>query len=297
MKPSVSVCVVTELQDRIDAFLRAHLTAFACHNFELLVFCSENMTAPIRQQLEGYPKSVILSDTVKSGPSRKRNRLLEVATGEFVVFLDDDSIFDDPTVSLPLLLARCDASCDWLLWTARYRQADGLRVDVPPKSFSCGGPGSGIEWNQAFRRTKLVEAGGWHPDFCTGERWCSGGALKLMIKFRAMGCSQTLEPSAIIEHPAQLDDSDPSSCRKIRAYRYAIGAVLASEVRNLGWCGILSWVVRLGFIAPLRGLWDLLHARWTSGMVRLFSPLDAARGAVDWARSRADSAGVVALGV
>jgi hypothetical protein len=286
MSPSLSACVVTERRDRLDAFFHAHLKAFSCNNIELLVFCPQEMASHVSGRLKGYPRSVVLTGQVKSGPSRKRNQLLECATGDIVVFLDDDSTFDAPHVALPLLLSRFDTSCDWLLWTTRYRHADGRTTEVLPSLISCACAGSGIEWNQAFRRSKLVEAGGWHPDFCTGERWRSGGALKLMIKLRAMGCPQLMEPRVVIEHPAQLDDGDPASRQKIRRYRYAIGAVVVSEAKNLGLAGVLGWIIRLGCLAPLRGLWDLGHGRWTSGLVRLSSPFDALRGAIDWVRSQ-----------
>jgi hypothetical protein len=282
MWPKLSICVVSRNSERIADFLSTQRVALLNPGVELLVFCSDAMAGDVHALVSGLPKGKVISDGVKSGPNRKRNLLLRLARGEFVAFLDDDSLFVQPKRAIETLLSRMKPSAHWLLWTARYRQADGKTTEVLPSVFSRAGAGSGIEWNQAFRRTTLIKAGGWHPDFCTGERWRSGGALKLMIKLRAMGCSQFAEPRVVIEHPAQLDNSDPSSCRKIRSYRYAIGAVIASEAKNLGAAGVLSWIARLGFSAPLRGLWDLVHARWISSAVRLSSPYDALRGAIDW---------------
>ena len=50
MKPTASVCVVTEQKDRIETFVRAHLPAFVSHGVELLVFASEELTPYVRER-------------------------------------------------------------------------------------------------------------------------------------------------------------------------------------------------------------------------------------------------------
>lgn len=282
----LSVCVTTLDAKRMVAFLATQRPFFDAPDVELLILCPHNLACHLTGVLQSVPRCTVVCDWVKSGPSRKRNMLLERAIGEFIVFLDDDSVFADPSLAARALVFAMEPSVDWLLWAVRYRRTDGLCVDMPPRRFCIGSAGSGIEWNQAFRRETLVEAGGWHPDFCTGERWLSGGALKLMIRLSAMGLHQKLIPSVVIEHPAQLDESDPSSCAKMRRYRYAIGAVLASETGNLGWIGTLAWAVRLGLMAPVRGMAEFARGRWTGGVVRLATPIDCARGVIEWLLSR-----------
>ena len=282
MSPNLSICVVTECRERINAFLSAQQPAFSHPSVELLIFCANDLVRDIQKQLVGLPRCEVLSDEIKSGPSRRRNLLLERARGVFVACLDDDSLFIEPEQAIANLLARMEEPADWLLWTARYRRMDGQILDVPPKPFSRVAAGSGIEWNQAFRREALFRAARWHPDFCTGERWRSGGALKLMIRMRALGFCQTLVPEVVIEHPAQLEEADPTSVDKMLRYRYAIGAVLASEARHLSWLGLLAWTIRLIALAPLRGMVDLACRRRTSSRVRLATPMVVIRGAVDW---------------
>ena len=282
MTPKLSICVVTECCKRINSFLSAQQPIFSQPSVELLILCTHGIVRDIHKQLAGEPRCEVLSDEIKSGPSRRRNLLLERARGEFVAFLDDDSLFVEPELAVTSLLASMEPHSDWLLWTARYRYVDGRALDVHHKPFSSFGAGAGIEWNQAFRREVLRRAGSWHPDFCTGEKWRSGGALKLMIRLRALGFRQTLVPQVVIEHPAQLEEADPASVDKMLRYRYAIGAVIASEAQHLGWLAFLAWTVRLVVLAPLRGMVDLARRRKTSSRVRLATPAVVIRGAVDW---------------
>jgi hypothetical protein len=286
MSPKLSICVVTECRQRINAFLSAQQQIFSQPGVELLIFCPNDIIIDIQKQLAGIPHCQVLSDEIKSGPSRKRNLLFDRARGEFVAFLDDDSLFVEPARAVANLLARMEAPADWLLWTARYRHMDGRAFDVQPKPFSCFGAGSGIEWNQAVRRDVLLKARAWHPDFCTGAKWRSGGALKLMIRLRALGFRQTLVPQVVIEHPAQLEETDPASVDKMLRYRYGLGAVVASESSRLGWFRVLLWIVRLGLLAPLRGVVDLARGHKASGFLRVGTPVRAFQGAADWIRDQ-----------
>src|SRR5690606_27530686 len=107
------------------------------------------------------------------GISRARNAGLARCTGDYVVFLDaDDRLLPDALeAGATALDARPDCAFVWGF--NRPIDADGRPLPLPPTSFN-GTPGYaallernivGSPAGVMFRRSTLVEAGGFDPDF------------------------------------------------------------------------------------------------------------------------------------
>ena len=276
----LSICMVTCDQERASNYIAHHSIAFAHADIENLIFCPPSMVSSLERTATAASwRYRILSDDISSGPGRKRNALLRSAQGRFCMFLDDDSLLESPVESLATLLQQLtEPGREWVLTTAVYVDNLLRRREEPPKPFSLRGPGSGIEWNQAFSRSLLLAEGGWHEEFCVGEKWRAGEALILMVRLWRKGLVPALVASVKVQHPAQVDESDLASLAKVRRYRYAVGAVIAQEAPTFGAFGVAVWVARCMLLAPIAGLLDLARGRKLNGLVRLASPLDFARG-------------------
>lgn len=199
------------------------------------------------------------------------------------MFLDDDSLFEDPANSVKRLLGEVGA--DWILLSAVYHENDSEDVSVP-RRISLGSAGSGIEWNQVVSRSAFERVGGWNNDFCTGERWKSGGMLDLMIRLQSSGYRQICLSPVEMRHPRQISRSGAASIDKGRRYRFAIGAVLAHNLSRLSLLDLGCWAARLLVLSPINGCLALLKGDRETAIVRIATPWDVVRGFAAFLRSR-----------
>ena len=288
-RKKLTVAVVSCDAGLLMNFLQHHYGILLNPELEVLVFCEESMTAVIERFLEHEARIDLVRlvhDGIKSGPNRKRNRLLAEAKGEYVIFMDDDSLFQEPEGDTRRLMSHLgNGTADWILCTACYTM-NGTSIVRKPEPIAIGSPGSGIEWNQVMRTSMVRAVGGWAPDFCTGERWRSGGMLDLAFRLRAQGYRQGLLPSVTISHPKQLGGDRQKAISKGLNYRYAIGAILAANLHHLRMTEAMAWVVRLMVFAPLAGCIGLMRGSAVEGVVKLRTPLVAYRGWCDYRRAR-----------
>ena len=156
------------------------------------------------------PLSVVAVQQVNSGPATARNRGTEVATGDLILFLDDDVVPDRGLVAAHIAAherygertvaigpMRNPPDHDMSMWI-RYEQAmlakqyDAMERgdwDASPRQFYTG--------NASVGRAHLVESGGFDTELRRAED------IELALRFDAMGLRFVYVPEAIGLHYAE----------------------------------------------------------------------------------------------
>jgi len=161
----------------------------------------------------------------KRGKSRGLNTAIEIATGQILAFTDDD----------------CYPAPDFLsqVWSAFHDPLTGYiggrimlhdpadqpitinesltPVTFPPGSFVCAGSIQGA--NMAFRRTVLLEIGGFDPLFGPGALFIAAEEIDAVGRASAMGWQGKYHPEAVVRHHHGRKAADVAALWKW----YAIG--------------------------------------------------------------------------
>lgn len=184
-RPTVSVVVPTF--NRLSGLQRA-LRALAQQSvprssFEVIVV-SDGSTDGTNEYLtsQGAPLPVVAVIAENGGPATARNRGVEVATGEVVLFVDDDVVAErdlvaahmaahtehgpDVVVIGPMLTPADFDLSPWVSWeqTMLYKQYDAMTAGKwtpTARQFYTG--------NASLRRTHIVACGGFDPAFRRAE--------------------------------------------------------------------------------------------------------------------------------
>lgn len=184
------------------------------------------------------PVPVVALDQPNSGPAAARNRGVEAANGELIVFVDDDVVpaprlvaghlsahesFGDGLVSIGPMLTPSDARLSpWVQWEQRmlYKQYDSMRsheLQASARQFYTG--------NAAIRRRHLDEAGGFDESFRRAED------IELAYRLDAMGLTFAFVQEAVGYHYAERSyDSWRSN-----AYVYGRSDVIFGRDRGQAW--------------------------------------------------------------
>ncbi|MGZ6825145.1 MAG: glycosyltransferase family 2 protein [Mycobacteriales bacterium] len=200
---TVSVCVSTYGRAaRLERLLEA-LVAQGTGGFEVVVYddASPDGTPDVlsRWQAEGLLPLTVLRGARNAGPARGRNQAWRAATGDLVLFTDDDCV---PTPS----------------WVEEHLRASGpRRVTVgrtEPDPAQAEGPFSrslrveDASWfqtaNVGYPRALLEELGG----FDEGFRAAAGEDTDLGLRALSAGAEAVFVPTALVRH-----DVRPSSWR------------------------------------------------------------------------------------
>lgn len=178
--PSVSIIINTDGRARSLAVCLESLRFLRYPNFEVVV-----VTGPTRdgthELCESYGNSIKYADCGVRNLSHSRNVSIQISSGEFVAFLDDDSIpepewlddvmpaFEDPDVAVAggFLHDHTGKSYQWTFGTLdRFGNADVTwRSPAPQYNF----PGSfnypHVMANSVFRRSSIQEVGGFDEEY------------------------------------------------------------------------------------------------------------------------------------
>lgn len=209
--PQVSVVIPTHQR---AASLRRVIEALGRQDvpggtFEVVVVCDglkDPALVVVEDQSLGY--SLRLVEQAHQGPAAARNRGVELARGELVLFIDDDVVpapglirahmdahgtARDRVVIGPLLPPRGHPS-PWVRFEGRtledqYRAMEAGEWPVGPRQFYTG--------NASVRRRHLVEAGGFDAGFRRAED------VELAFRLRDRGVRFEFSRAAEVAHHAQ----------------------------------------------------------------------------------------------
>ena len=245
MEPTVSVVVPT--YDRLPR-LRRVLAGLAAQDldrpFEVVVVDDGSTDGTDAYLRSGAPPLPIVASTQENqGPGAARNRGVDLATGEIVVFLDDDVIPDpglvrahvraherhgDRTVVIgPMRNPPDHQMSPWIRWeqamlAKQYDAMEAGEYDATARQFFTG--------NASLRREHLLAAGGFDPSLRRAED------VELAYRLDAAGLAFVYEPDAVGLHYAER------SFGSWLAAGYAYGRNDVVFGRDRGKPEIFSWV-------------------------------------------------------
>ncbi len=255
--PELSVVVPT--RDRpgpLSACLRSLLAADYPRRFEIVIVDNapaSSSTYDLVSLLRSDRAQVRYVREDRRGPSWARNRGLQEARAELVVFVDDDTVVDpglltaivaafraaDDVGAVTGLILPAELETPAQLLTEEFGGYDrgfDLRVyDTGPHRpadplypFTAGRFGSGA--CMAFRASLLCELGGFDPALGSGGRPCGGEELAAFVQVVRRGHRLVYTPHAIVHH-AHHRDYDRLR-RQVHGYGVGLGAYLSRCVAH-----------------------------------------------------------------
>lgn len=252
MTPTFSLVVSTRgRRDELLTLLKS-LAAQTFENFEI-IFVDQNDVLVIEDVLEGpWPFPLRHLKTPQDrGLSRGRNRGLTLASGDYVLFPDDDCWYTPEF--LETALSRLQATGADVLTGRAVDEAgrsingrfevDAQRV-VRDKVWT-----TQIEWVAFFRRELLERLGGYDEMIGVGAAspWQACEGQDIVLRALSAGAVCWYDPAVNGRHPElDLRRPDPAAARKSRAYGRGMGYVLRKH--RFGWLSSLYWIAR-----PLAG--------------------------------------------
>ena len=213
MAPIVSVVMPT--YNRVEQ-LRAALAGLAGQQglgepVEVIVV-SDGSTDGTDEYLSSsaVPLPVVALRQPNAGPAAARNRGIDAARGELVLFVDDDTVADSDLVAAhlrrhsspdddlvvigPMLTPADYAISPWVQWEQDMltKQYDAMRdgvYEATARQFYTG--------NASIARRQVVEAGGFDPTFRRAED------VELAYRLADRGVRFTFDPTAVVHHYAE----------------------------------------------------------------------------------------------
>ena len=210
--------------------------------------------------LRGNAEVIVVEDTDRLGPAAARNRGWRRASGDVVVFIDDDCTPTDGWLS-PLLAHFADdavaavaprvvaSASDCLI--GRYEEARSpLDLGTRPGPVVAGTRVSYVPSTAlAVRRSALAAVNGFD------ERLRFGEDVDLVWRLTASGGSVRYEPAAIVEHPARGDvrswlrqrfDYGTSAAPLANRHSGALAPLRISGWSTLAWTAVAAGHAGLG---------------------------------------------------
>jgi glycosyltransferase involved in cell wall biosynthesis len=216
-RPHVSVVVPTyERCDRLRRVLAALAEQDVADPFEVVVV-SDGSTDGTMEYLESedVPLPVVAAQQPNAGPAAARNRGIDLARGDLVVFIDDDvvpapdllarhvaahrALGDDVVVIGPMLEDDATALSPWTRWEQRMLRKQYAAMEAgawapTARQFYTG--------NASVRREHLLAAG------CFDTRFRRMEDVELAFRLEALGLRFVYEPNAVgIHHPDRSFES------------------------------------------------------------------------------------------
>lgn len=187
---------------------------------------STDETAPfVREFIKTADFRAIYLFEPTPGKSKSLNTALEAATGRILAFTDDDcypapdflsqvlSAFDDPSVGyIGGRIVLYDPTDHPITINESM-----IPVTFPARSFVCAGCIQGA--NMAFRRSVLLEIGGFDPLFGPGALFPAAEEIEAVGRASAMGWKGQYRPEVVVTHHHGRKAADAAALWKW----YAIG--------------------------------------------------------------------------
>jgi glycosyltransferase involved in cell wall biosynthesis len=196
--PRVSVILAAYNSDQTVASSLSAILAQTFRDFEVVVVDSSPDDRTLRIVRDRFPGVRIEHREQRLLPQHARNRGVELARGEILVFTDPDCHADPEW--LERLVAAFDAGhpivsgsmtvapARWLDWGVHLSKFSWLLPGLPP------GPCATVcTANAAYARSAFERVGPFNADVCIGDALLSWRA-------RAAGLAPWFEPGAVVEH-------------------------------------------------------------------------------------------------
>jgi GT2 family glycosyltransferase len=223
--PKATVVVPTTFQ-RKDQLVRTieSILQLDYPDFEIVIVDNRPSANNVRTLKLSDPTRVRIVSEPRRGASAARNRGIDVSTGEFIAFTDDDVIvdrnwlralatrfeIDDEVEAIGGMVRPTEIDTTSQLWFEEF-YGGFTRSYVPKKwsieivgdsdplfPYSAGHFGAGC--NLAVRRTTIQRLGGFDALLGVGTHSMAGEDLKLFIKVVMAGGTVAFEPAALVRH-------------------------------------------------------------------------------------------------
>lgn len=238
--PRISLVVSTRGRSGQILRLLDSLDKQTMSDFELIVVEQnlEPIVAPMLAGTRPYAVSYLHTPD-EQGASRGRNRGLQLATGDYVIFPDDDCWY--PPAFLEIALRATDErNLDILTGrcTDEYGNTINGRFETTPQWIVRGNVWTTqIEWIAIWRRSLLVDLGGYDENVGVGalSPWQSAEGQDLMLRALAQGALAWYDPD-LHAHDEGHDRTNASTelVARARAYGRGMGYVLRKHEFGLG---------------------------------------------------------------
>lgn len=242
--PKASVVVPTTFQ-RTDQLVRTieSILQLDYPDFEIVIVDNRPSANNVRTLKLSDPTRVRIVSEPRRGASSARNRGIDVSTGEFIAFTDDDVIVDRNWLRALAARFESDAEVEAIGGMVRPTEIDttsqlwfeefygGFTRSYVPKKwsieivgdsdplfpYSAGHFGAGC--NLAVRRTTFQRLGGFDARLGVGTRSMAGEDLKLFIEVVMAGGTVAFEPAALVRHSHR----ETSNEFMFQVFSYGIG--------------------------------------------------------------------------
>jgi GT2 family glycosyltransferase len=223
--PKASVVVPTTFQ-RKDQLVRTieSILQLDYPDFEIVIVDNRPSANNVRSLKLSDPSRVRIVSEPRRGAASARNRGIDVSTGEFIAFTDDDVIvdrnwlralgarfaIDDEVEAIGGMVRPTEIDTTPQLWFEEF-YGGFTRSYLPRKwsteivgdsdplfPYSAGHFGAGC--NLAVRRTTAQRLGGFDSRLGVGTYSMAGEDLKLFIKVVMAGGAVAFEPAALVRH-------------------------------------------------------------------------------------------------
>jgi GT2 family glycosyltransferase len=257
--PAISLIIVSYNTRDI---LRQCLASVAdhCAQAEVIVVDNASRDGSVEMVRAEFPRVTLIASPTNDGFAAANNRGLELASGEFVVLLNSDTILQDDG------LARC---ANWMSLHPEIGAASPRIVGVDGVTQECllRLPSLGEELRTALRKPSRPLAGDRDPN-----GWLTGTAL--MIRRAALSDAGGLLDDGYFMY---WEDADLSA--RIRAAGWELAAYPEAQILHLGGASgggqdgrrrpdLLAWYIygKLRWFARHRGVWEVTGL-WILGWV------------------------------
>jgi GT2 family glycosyltransferase len=254
--PIPSATIVINTCGASDSLVRAIKTALAQDYSDFRVVVVDNRPArsgvlALLAENFGEMQDIDYVSETTPGLGRARNAGLAASAGEIVAFTDDDVVLDpswlgwlvagfgasDRVACVTGLIVPLELEApaqllidDFSGFSKGYERviwdADGHRLDHPLYPYTVGIFGSGA--SAAFRRTTLVEFGGFDQHLGIGTPSIGGEDLDLFVRIVLGGKQIVYEPASLLRHAHRRDIR--AFERQVRGYGTGLTAMLTKHV-------------------------------------------------------------------
>jgi glycosyltransferase involved in cell wall biosynthesis len=181
------------------------------------------------------------------GLSRGRNAGWRIATGDIVVFPDDDCWYPASFLSSGLKLMSAYGA-DVLTGRAADetgRSINGRYATAAHRIDRSNVWISGIEWVMLFKRETLLAVDGFNESIGVGAGtpWQACEGQDIILRAMEKGFACRFDP-AFVGHHAELNIVEPDRSMRSKGRSYGRGLGYVLHVHNYGNLSIASWVVR-----------------------------------------------------
>jgi GT2 family glycosyltransferase len=233
-------------------------------SFETFVIDNASTDGTAESVRDRFPETILLEQSKNRGPCAK-NKGIELARGEFVVFLDDDSFPQPGSIARMVGHFQSDSQLGAAVFT----------VTLPDGSRECSAyPDVCIGCGTGFRQSALKQAGGLPEDFFMA-------AEEYDLSLRLLDCGWTVRSFADL-HVTHLKTPGSRFPKRITRLDARNNALLALRYFPDPWRGLYAaeWLERYRLIASAKGhtlaFWRGAVEGITAGLRAEHRPIDAA---------------------